>query len=126
MATNYPAIAAAGANAAWTEIESLLTSITIQQGPTPVYTSSTDATVVTWTTSTAKAGFLYNLEQKEVEAGDMDAFLEGRMKYCLIRVADYPADVTVADTVLIGSVLWQIKSVNPDPSNTIAVLMLRR
>jgi len=127
MALDIPAIAASGVATAWSVAESVLTDITVRQGPTPTYDPATDETTIVWADeTTGKKALLYLPKTEEVDAADHNAFVEGRMKFMLVRVADFPDPILNDSEVEIDSVIWQVKSNQPDPSNTINVLTLLR
>lgn len=126
MPLDIPALARAGVNQAWLAIASVLKSCTVRTGPTATYDAATDVTTIVWAQEDVVDGFPYSPEIEEIEAGDLNAFAEGRRQNVLIRASDLTAPPTTASTVEINSVVWQVKRVFLDPGEALYILSLLR
>lgn len=124
---DIPSIAGGALDTAWTVADSVLKAVTVKQGPTPSFDPTTDVTTTTWaTTTTGKKGLPYAPKLEEIETGDHDAFVQGRMVKMLLRSVDFPAAIAVDDIVTYAGYDWQIKSTFQDPSEKVTILMLLR
>lgn len=129
MAINIPAIARRAAGIARTKALTALTTVIVRTGPTDAYNPTTDVTTTTWANQDTIPGLLYAVTLEEIDGTDpeeINAVITGRAKKLLLWYSDLSATPTQRSTVLIGSEVWEVKSVEPDPTEAIFILQLRR
>lgn len=127
MPLDIPTIANNALTTAWNVASSVLKAVVVKQGPTPSFNATTDVTTTVWaTTTTGKKGLPFAPKLEEIETGDHDAFVQGRMVKMLLRTDDFPSPIAVDDVVTYGGHDWQVKSTFQDPSEKVTILMLLR
>lgn len=114
---------------AFLKTSNLLTPVTLKTSPVVgSYDATTDTTPVTWT-ETAAHGLLFAATAKDLAPGNNDeyeAFLAGRFKKALLEMAALPAAPSVDSKLVHGADTWSVRSVEIDPTNSVAILTLIR
>lgn len=123
---DIPLIAAGAVNQAWPLLRSVQVLTELRQGPSHVFDPTDESTTSTWTHTTEDLLGVPFAPQVEEIGTDMDAFVAGKYKKILYRVSDLPAPAKLNDELTMEGVVWQVKSVFVDPSNTITILLLLR